>query len=168
MLVFDKISKYVTKLESSQEPSEFFSIRLDCFEPALVLINFYGIIETQYTKNDLLKIQSEIFSTYQTHLETGSNVLLMGDFNSHIGQKLGMVNNANKKVSPGGLNLANWVEDNELFLLNQMDQSHTHYDASNRGESNVLDLAVINDKNLDTHMNFTLRFASTSLKANVM
>ena len=150
ILVFDKISKFVTKLETSNEPSEFFSIRLDCFDPCLVIINFYGIIESQYNKHDLLKVQSELFSAYETHIQSGSDVLLVGDFNCHIGQQLGMVQNSNVKMSPGGLNLVNWVSDNNLSLLNKKDQSHTHFDASSKVSSNVLDFAIINNPGIVT------------------
>ena len=148
ILVYDKISKFVTKLESSSEPAEFFSLRLDCFDPCLVIINFYGVIESQYSKQEVLKIQSELFSAYETHVNSGSDVLLVGDFNCHIGQKLGMYQNKVTKTSPGGLNLVNWVENNHLSLLNVKDQKHTHYDASTKSQSsNVLDLAITNNPN---------------------
>ena len=44
--------------------------------------------------------------------------------------------------------MVNWIEDNDLFLVNQLDQSHTHYDASSRGESNILDFGIIDDPKL--------------------
>ena len=148
-LVFDKLSHFVTKLETSNEPSEFFSIKMDCFDPPLVIVNFYGVIENQYTKQELLKVQAELFNTFETHMQSGSNVLLIGDFNNHLGNQMGLTQNVNTKVSPGGLNLANWVGDNNLHLLNIRDQGHTHVDASSKnGNSNILDLAIINDQSI--------------------
>ena len=147
ILVFDSISKFVTKLESSIEPSEFFSIRLDCFDPHLIVMNHYGIIEGQYTNIEILKIQAQLFNTFENHAESGAVVLLAGDFNNHIANLMGMSQNSNNKLSAGGKNLASWVNDKGLHLLNQMDQSHTHFDRSSKNkESNILDLAIMNEK----------------------
>ena len=154
ILVFDSISKFATKLESSSEPAEFFAIRLDCFSPSLVVMTTYGIIEGQYTQSEMLSIQSQFFSSYESYVNEGSDVLVLGDFNNHIGNNLGLTHN-NKKVSPGGKNVSKWVEENGLSLVNVIDQTHTHIDRSSKNnDTNILDLAITN--NLSSIESFTV------------
>ena len=146
ILVFDKIAKFVTKLESSNEPAEFFSLSFDCFDPCLVLTNFYGVIEGQYRKQDVLKIQSELFSTVESHSSSGADFILLGDFNHHLANELGLDKNENEDISAGGRNLSNWVTQNDFNLINVLDQSPTHYDCSTKSvQSNILDLAITNN-----------------------
>ena len=147
-LIFEKLAKFVTKLETGEE-SEHFSIQLNCFAPSLVLMNYYGPIEGQLTKPEVLKIQSNVFNQYEFHKESGSRVILLGDMNNHIGKKLGMIHNTNDKESNGGKNLINWVEQQGLKLVNVLDQSHTHYDVSSKkNESNVIDYIIIDDMSI--------------------
>ena len=44
--------------------------------------------------------------------------------------------------------MVNWLKDNDLSLLNTQDQRHTHFDCTNNSESNILDLAIIDNKDL--------------------
>lgn len=154
ILVFDTISKFATKLESSSDPAKFFAIRLDCFSPSLVIMTTYGIIEGQYTQNEMLSIQSQFFSSYKSYINEGSDVLVLGDFNNHVGNNLGLTHN-NPKVSPGGKNLTKWVEENGLSLVNVIDQTHTHIDRSSKNnDTNILDLAITN--NISSIESFTV------------
>ncbi len=149
ILVFDKISKYVTKLETSIEPAEFFSLNFSCFDPGLVLTNFYGVIENQYTKSELLKIQSELFSCLESHANSGANIIAVGDFNVHVGEEMGLKGNQNKEISPGGRNLINWITENSFRVLNELDSSPTHFDCSTKStQSNILDFAITNNMNI--------------------
>merc|ERR1711911_233226 len=111
------------------EPNESFAIKLDCFQPSLVIIAYYGITEGQFKHHEILKIQSEVFNMFENYSSEGSDVLILGDFNNHLGQNLGLDKN-NAKESVGGKNLIRWITQNDLFLLNTLDQSHTHADLS--------------------------------------
>ena len=144
ILVFDAIAKYATKLETSSEPAEFFAIRLDCFSPSIVVMTQYGITEGQYTKNEILAIQAQFFNAFEGYVNEGSNVIVLGDFNNHVGNSLGLSQN-NPKISPGGVNLSRWVTENNLSLVNVLDQTHTHIDRSSKqGDTNILDLVITN------------------------
>ena len=148
ILVFDTIAKFATKLESSSDPAEFFAIRLDCFSPSLVIMTTYGVIEGQYTQNELLSIQAQFFSSAEGYMNEGSNVIVLGDFNNHLGNNVGLVSN-NPKVSPGGKNLSKWIVENDLELVNVRDQTHTHIDRSSKqGDTNILDLVITNNSSL--------------------
>ena len=145
ILVFDTIAKFATKLESSSDPAEFFAIRLDCFSPSLVIMTTYGVIEGQYTQNELLSIQAQFFSSAEGYMNEGSNVIVLGDFNNHLGNNVGLTSN-NPKESPGGKNLAKWIAENNLSLVNVRDQTHTHIDrSSKKGDTNILDLVITNN-----------------------
>ena len=145
ILVFDTLAKFATKLETSNDPAEFFALRLDCFTPSLVVMTTDGVIEGQYTQNELLTMQAQFFNSFESYVNEGSQVIVLGDFNNHVGNNLGLTKN-NPKLSPGGRNLVRWVEDNELSLVNVKDQTHTHIDQSSKNhDTNILDLVITND-----------------------
>ena len=161
ILVYDSIAKYATKLESSTEPAEFFALRLDCFSPSIVVMTYYGVTEGQYSQNELLSIQAQFFNAFEGYVSEGSNVIVLGDFNNHVGNSLGLVHN-NPKKSPGGVNLSRWILENDLKLVNVLDQTHTHIDQSSKqGDTNILDLvitnqpAIIKSFEVDKHINKT-------------
>ena len=161
ILVFDAIAKYATKLETSSDPAEFFAIRLDCFSPSLVIMTNYGIIEGQYTKNEILSIQAQFFNAFEGYVNEGSNVIVLGDFNNHVGNSLGL-NVNNPKVSPGGSNLSRWVSENGLSLVNVLDQTHTHIDRSSKqGDTNILDLVITNQPAMVKEFNVDKRIVNT-------
>lgn len=154
-----KVKGYTTYFENRKERMKGgvailitdFSVSLSSFEPPLVVMAWFGIIENQFLNQELIKIQSELFNSYENHLSSGSTVLLAGDFNNHVGNNLGLTKN-NPKESKGGKNLTNWAESNNLFLINTLDQSHTHFDrSSKKGDTSILDLSIINDRALVKH-----------------
>ena len=111
-------------------------------------MTYYGIIEGQYTQNELLSIQAQFFNAFEGYVNEGSNVIVLGDFNNHVGNSLGLCHN-NPKVSPGGVNLSRWVSDNNFSLINVLDQTHTHIDQSSKqGNTNILDLAITNQPSM--------------------
>ena len=81
------------------------------------------------------------------HRDIGRNVLVAGDFNVHVGNRI--VGN-DEKVSKGGKHLVDLCDELEFEFVNNkvVGPSHTHYDVTSK-TSRVLDLVLTN--NISSH-----------------
>lgn len=140
--VKNKLANGCMKLESGLDNNEFFVLRLENTSPNLVVIVYYGVIEKQYLADEVLAMQSDMFDVVRKYVQEGNRVIWGGDFNNHLAEKLGLTGNPGD-VSPGGQSLINFIESENLCLLNSRDVSHTHFDRS-AGSSKILDLVITN------------------------
>ena len=140
--VHDSLANGVMKLEQGIGENEYFVLKFENCEPNLIIICYYGVIEGQFVNDQVFAMQADIFNTYRKYLEAGFDILWCGDFNNHIPNKNGIVGNP-EKTSPGGLNLMEFVEEENLEIVNRRDVRHTHIDRS-EGVSRILDLVVTN------------------------
>ena len=138
----DRWAQYAMKLESGEGPNEYFFVKLEAFDPAIVICIYYGVIEGQYSRQSVTDMQSELFNTVKQYTDAGCTLVWGGDFNNHIGKELGLVKNTKDK-SPGGKYLVNFLQEENLELLNVRHQEHTHIDESNES-SKILDLVITN------------------------
>ena len=139
----EKFGSDVMKHETGLENNEFFVIRLECTDPNIILICYYGVIEGQYNADQVTAMQSDIFNLMKKYDEEGNRVYWCGDFNNHIPNECGITGNPDK-TSKGGVNLVKFVKEENFVILNRRDTFHTHIDRSD-GVSRILDLVVTND-----------------------
>ena len=149
MFIKKDIEPWVLKMESGLNDNEYFVCKIGCFDPEVVLVLSYGVIENRYTTNEILTMQTEIFNVIKSYCDEGHDVLWTGDLNLHLGNE-GKLKNNNPAQSYGGKNLLNFINMENLYLCNWDDNSHTHLDRSG-GTSKILDLMITNakDKILD-------------------
>ena len=140
--VSEKLSNGCMKLETGLENNEYFVLRLENFSPNLIVMGYYGVIEQQYNKDQVLAMQADIFNSFRKYREEGCDIFWCGDYNNHIPNELGITGNPGKPSS-GGLNLMKFVKEENLEILNGRDVAHTHLDRSD-GVSRILDLAITN------------------------
>ena len=133
---------HIMKLESGSLDNEFFVCKLSCFEPQIVLVLQYGVIENRYSNAEIFSMQSEIFNIIRGYTEEGFDLFWTGDMNVHLGND-GKLSNNNPKVSVGGRNLNQFIENENLHMCNWDNNSHTHWDRSG-GTSNILDIMITN------------------------
>lgn len=139
--IHEKFKNACMKLESGIENNEFFVVKLECFTPNVVIIGYYGVIECQYSNEEVLAMQADIFSIFNKYREEGNTVIWAGDFNNHLKEL-----EPDNKESVGGRNLQQFIDDEDLDVLNKDDLKPTHIDRSN-GMDRILDLVITNNKN---------------------
>ena len=150
---------YLMKLETGLDDNEYFVCKVSCFNPQLVLVLQYGVIENRYSNAEILGIQSEVFNIIKSYNEEEFDILWTGDLNLHLGDGERLKGN-NPTQSFGGKNLLKFVEEESLHICNWDDKNHTHWDRSG-GTSNILDLCITNvpDKvksfSVDTNLSHT-------------
>ena len=130
------------KLETGLDHNEFFIIRIEGTEPNLILIIFYGVIESQFGVDEVRAMQADLFQLVTKYSEEGNQIFWCGDFNNSIGNNLGLKGNS-ETISQGGRDLVDFVTEQGLTLLNARDPVHTHFDRS-VGTSKVLDFVFSN------------------------
>ena len=87
MFIKKEYEQWVVKMESGLDANEYFVCKLGCFEPELVLVLQYGVIESRFTTSEILEIQSEVFNVVKSYCDMGHDVLWTGDMNLHVGNK---------------------------------------------------------------------------------
>ena len=130
------------KLEEGIDHNEFFVLRIENTYPNIILVVYYGVIEGQFTTEEVRAMQADLFETVSKYSEEGCHIFWAGDFNNHIGNNLGLVGNSDE-MSAGGKSLVQFVTEENLTLLNARDPKHTHCDRTS-GTSKVLDLVITN------------------------
>ena len=159
MLIRNELEPWVMKMESGSGENEYFACKFTCFDPEVVVVLQYGVIENRYTTNEIMSIQNEIFSTIKNYCDESCDIIWTGDLNVHLGRQGNLIGN-NPTQSWGGKNLYRFIQEQNLYLANEIDPSHTHWDRSG-GSSNILDLVITNSKEkvekfeVDTHCKFT-------------
>ena len=140
MLIKKSLEPWVIKLESGLDDNEFFTCKISCFEPEVVLVLNYGVIENRYTTNEVFNMQTEVFNVVKNYCDEGFDVFWTGDLNIHLGNE-GKLRGNNPKMSQGGKNMLKFIEAENLHLCNWENVTHTHVDRSG-GKSNILDLMI--------------------------
>ena len=141
--VHQKWANSTMKLEEGLEHNEFFVSRIESTTPNIIIIVFYGVIEGQFTKEEVRAMQGDLFEIIKKYNEEGCSLLWAGDFNNHVGNLWGLKDNPSE-ISPGGRSLAEFVDEEGLTLLNTRDMAHTHFDRT-AGTSRILDLVFTNE-----------------------
>ena len=80
-----ELAQWVVKLESGVDENEFFACKVSCFEPEVVLVLHYGVIENRFTTNEVMTMQTEVFNIIKNYCEEGLDVFYTGDLNVHLG-----------------------------------------------------------------------------------
>ena len=140
--VKDKWANWCMKLESGDGDNEFMVVKIEAFNPAIVVVVYYGVIENRTPTAKVLQMQGELFNTIKEYADQGMSIQWAGDFNNHIGKAHGLTLNTSDE-STGGRNLVRFVEEESLSIVNKRHQAHTHIDAS-KGKSKILDLLITN------------------------
>ena len=140
--VHNRLANACMKLESGLDLNEFFVLKLECFNPNVIVVVYYGVIEQQYP-NEVIAMQGDLFSIIRNYTSQGYHIVWGGDFNNHIGNNLGLTQN-DEDVSEGGKHLIEFVKEENLELLNSRDGTHTHVDKKH-GTSRILDMVITNN-----------------------
>ena len=154
------------KLEEGLDHNEFFVLRVESTSPNLIIIVFYGVIEGQFTTEEVRAMQADLFEIILKYRSEGCDILWAGDFNNHIGNELGIKGNSGE-MSAGGKTLVEFAREENLELLNVRDPVHTHFDRS-AGTSRILDLVFTNvgEKISKFEVDKNLGFTPFRLKAS--
>ena len=146
VLVHKSIDHGAVKVEVGEGENEYLAVKLECFQPALVVFAMYGQQENQHKTEDIKNNLAEVLAKAQECSNRGEEVLFCGDLNVKVGNtKSGLVGN-DAAESPGGKFLMEAVEETDLELLNTLHtrgDGRTHVDAT-AGSSRILDLAFSN------------------------
>ena len=138
----ERWAKWCMKLESGEGDNEFMFIKIEAFEPAIVICVYYGVIENRTPSAKVLHMQGDLFNTVKEYIDQGVSLQWAGDFNNHVGKALGLRLNSKEETS-GGRNLVRFIEEEGLELVNNRHQAHTHIDVS-KGSSKILDFLITN------------------------
>ena len=162
LLIKDKYKGMVVKEEQGEEDCEFVSVTFTCFEPRVSVVVYYGQQENTVPRETICRhLAAVLASAEKLHLD-GNLVFLVGDFNVHVGNRV--CENTNTSVSPGGQALLSMLEETDMEVINNLNQSggsgHTHYDRT-AGSSNILDLVLTNDSSLVTWLEVDEKFQRT-------
>ena len=126
--IHQKWANSVMKLEEGIDHNEF--------------VAYYGVIEGQFTNEEVRAMQGDLFEIIRKYNEEGCILVWAGDFNNHVGNLMGLKGNQ-EEISNGGRALADFINEEELAVLNGRDMSHTHFDRT-AGTSRILDFVVTN------------------------
>ena len=130
-------------VHESQE-AEMIAVKVCNFAPNLVLICYYGSQENTTAPSEIAGHLSELISLSQRFSEEGHMVVLAGDFNVALGNKV--LHDNHPSVSRGGKILNDILEVSEDLILENKrykGSSLTHFDASG-GAGRCLDLVICN------------------------
>lgn len=136
------VASRVVKISEGTEGNELLFVKMNCYEVPLVVGVYYGAQEVsgeQKIRRDL----NELFSELYKFDKLGYEVLLMGDFNIHIGS--GLLPGNDPAVSKGGKVFLGLLEESNYSLVNTLGEGNprTHYDVSS-GTSRTLDFVLTN------------------------
>mgnify|MGYP001162975371 FL=1 len=140
--IHQKWANSVMKLEEGIDHNEFFVIRIESTTPNIIIVAYYGVIEGQFTNEEVRAMQGDLFEIIRKYNEEGCILVWAGDFNNHVGNLMGLKGNQ-EEISNGGRALADFINEEELAVLNGRDMSHTHFDRT-AGTSRILDFVVTN------------------------
>ena len=154
----DIVEKMVKVGEGEKSDDEYIIHRLDT-SPPLVIINYYGGQESKASSDTINTRWARLRKDIQFWQEAGEMVLLMGDFNAHIGADEWGVPGNHPKISHGGKIIRSWLQDenSDLVLLNSSEKTvggpWTREDPADPKKQSVLDL-VICSKGLERFVKF--------------
>ena len=130
-----------------KESNEFLITRHSQFIIPINIINVYGEQENRTSASDLKDNWNEIVEEMLKIEAKGEHVMLIGDFNKHIGN---VIPNNHDRVTAGGKLVRDLLESDQYILLNgspkEVDGPFTREDPSdpkNNQKKSVLDLIII-------------------------
>lgn len=133
----------IVKVFEGSEGNELLMVQVNGYEKPIIFGVYYGAQENTAgeakIRRDLIEMFSEIYKYDQLDYE----VIMVGDMNLHIGNRLLPGND--DKVSKGGEFFMSMLEDSNFDLVNRLGEGdpRTHLDVSS-GTSRTLDLVITN------------------------
>ena len=122
-MVEDSLKQQCVQVTEYSEGDEFLIVRLEHVEPALNIINFYGMIEGREGEEGKKKVMDSWTKLKKELLlieGRSEAVVLMGDFNRAIGNdRLGVPGNK-EKISGGGEMVRDLLREGEYVLVNRL------------------------------------------------
>ena len=137
-----ELEPYVVKVAEGEGDNEFILVKVTCYEPNLIIGVFYGNQENTAGEIKINNHLSELFSELDQYSKEGLSIIVGGDFNLHVGDK---IPGNDQKTSKGGKMLISLCEEMGLEFANTIGPlpNHTHYDVSSK-TSRILDFAITN------------------------
>ena len=123
--------------------SEVIAVRLNSYEPPLTIIGYYGVHESNgVVEYGLIELENII----KSQLEQGCNILVAGDMNAWLGDR---IKNNDASVNKPGKKLIKIIDENNLYISNNkaFPKTVTYKDHITMSER-ALDMVLTNDKNL--------------------
>ena len=113
-------SKYATSTlkVAEGEEQEYLITRHDQFDPVINVINLYGTQESRSTSEEIKDDWDMILKEISKVEAKKESVLLVGDLNCHIGNKL--VKRNHNKYSVGGKLLEEFLLEDQFTLVNSL------------------------------------------------
>ena len=139
----DGLAEHAVKVYEGEGSNEVIMVKLTCFKPAVIFGVVYGNQEGTTPAEVIRENIKSTLMAAEKFSSQGLKVILVGDFNLHVGLA---VEGNDEKVSRGGEYLLDLCDELGFVIANDMAeiQSHTHFDRSSK-TSRVLDLVLTND-----------------------
>ena len=141
------------KVFESEKDNDLIITRHGQFQVPINIINIYGQVESRSTKDQTSERWNDILEQVSKIEAKGEFVILIGDFNAHLGSLEG-----NKKKTYGGKLIDEFLETGNYELINASSKSvggpYTRYDPSDKysdSKKSILDLCIVS-KQLSKHV----------------
>ena len=119
-VVSNYLRPYTVRVCEGKEQDEYIITRLDHVIPAVNIVNIYGQQESRTDREQIMNSWGRLRDDMEDILKRGEALLVLGDMNVAIGaDELGVAEN-NAKISFGGQLLREFIEENNLKVLNNL------------------------------------------------
>ena len=143
-------AQHVVKIKEGENDDEFIVVRHEKYEPAINVMTIYGEQENRTSKSTMLERWGRILEVIHGVLAKNESLVVLGDFNKHIGSDhLGVAGN-HDKITFGGSLVRDLIDNGDLILVNNTEKAEggpfTRKDPSNphdESKKSCLDLALI-------------------------
>lgn len=144
----DKIRCTEWEREESNEADlrENMWLSIQCKEGTLALGTVYMGIGKHTEWND--RIEQTLVEDIQQHQTEGAKVLLLGDFNGHIGEQEGGVQGTLHETDENGRRVIRIMQGNNLVMLNGSDKCSGKWTRMRGGQKpSIIDYALVEEHN---------------------
>ena len=137
-----ELAEHAVKVFEGSGSNECLMVKLTCFTPNVIVGVFYGNQEGNTDTETIKENLRETFEALDRFSEEGMKIVMGGDMNVHVGNRI--VGN-DEKVSKGGEYLIDLCDGMGFEFVNNKAKgpSHTHFDLTSK-TSRVLDLVITN------------------------
>ena len=145
LLVREEKAKYVVKIEQGCDDNEYLCVKFTNCDPHLVVFIYYGAVSNTFGVDAKKLHLSQLLDDVKKYSLKGCSILLLGDFNLHLGDKV--IKGNHPDSSPTGRLFLDMIENLGLSVMNGLSPVPiTFIDRSGPDHrENVLDLVISNE-----------------------
>ena len=143
-------AQHVLKIKEGEKDDEFLIVKHEKYKPAINVMTIYGEQESRVSKTEILEKWKRILEEIYNVLSRGENLVILGDFNKHIGSDhLGVYGN-HDKITYGGSLVRDLVNSGDIILVNNTNKCEggpftkkDPSDPNNDNKKSCLDLCLV-------------------------